>query len=112
MDYLNGTKNQIIRYYFFLQRGLALFNECRYLFMAIFGIYFTMRLTNPIWLVVMFCVACPVLIFAGWVAVYHIGKVIDWLNIKYATYGQKYQLEMQERTVKALEEINAKCWKS
>lgn len=77
--------------------------------MAIFGIYYALRLTNPLWLGVMFVIACPLLVFAGWVAVHHVGKVIDWLNIQYSTYWSRYQFELQERQVKALEEINAKC---
>ena len=43
-DHFKGLKNKSIRYYFYIQKGLALCNEFRYLMMAIFGIYFTLKL--------------------------------------------------------------------
>jgi len=106
--YWSGPKNKIIRYYFYSQRGLALFNEFRYLFMLIFGVYVVLKLNNPIWLFLMFIVSCPVLIWLGFISVHHIAKVSDWLNIEFATYWSRYQFSLQERIVKALESIDKK----
>ncbi len=94
--YWDGNKNKIIRYYFYVQRGLALFNEFRYLFMVIFGIYFALKLTNPAWFVLMFVVSVPLLIIAGWVSVHHIGKVIDYLTIEFSTHFSRYQYTLLE----------------
>ena len=104
----HGPKNKAIRIYFYSQRGLALFNEFRYLFMLIFGIYVMFKLNNPIWLLVMFLVSCPILIVLGWYQVHHMAKVINWLDVEFASYWSRYSFELQERQVKALEEINTK----
>jgi hypothetical protein len=106
--YWDGKTNTAIRYYFYSQKGLDLFNQFRYLLMLIFGVYVTMKLSNPVWLVVMFVVSCPILILIGYVAVHHVNKVMDWLNIEFATYWSRYQFDLQERQVKAMEEINEK----
>lgn len=106
--YWNGWKNYLIRVYFYVQRGLALFNEFRYLIIAIFGVYITMKLSNPIWLVAMFIVSTVILIIAGWISVHHIGKVIDFLNIEFSTHFNRHVVNLQERTTAAVEEINKK----
>jgi len=107
-EYWDGSKNKSIRFYFYSQRGLALFNEFRYLFMLIFGLYVLMKLSNPVWLVGMFVVSLPLLILFGWIQVHHLAKVMDWLNIEFATYWSRYQFDLQERQVKAVESIDSK----
>lgn len=85
-EYWNGTKNKTIRYYFYMSRGLDLFNNFRYVFMAIAGIYIALRLKNPIWLLTMFGISIPLLMVAGYYSVHHIGKVVDWLNVRFGTH--------------------------
>lgn len=107
-EYWNGNKNKVIRYYFYSQRGLGLFNEFRYLFMLIFGIYVILKLDHYGWLVGMFVVSVPILCFFGWLQVHHLAKVFDWLNIEFATYWSRYSFDLQERQVKAVENIDRK----
>jgi len=78
------------------------------MFMLIFGVYYTLKLTNPLWLVGMFAISFPLLCAFGWMQVHHIAKVVDWLNIEFSTYWSRYQFELQERIVKALENIDDK----
>jgi hypothetical protein len=106
--YWDGPKNKSIRYFYYSQRGLDTFNQFRYLLMAIFGLYLLLKLSNPLWLVLMFCVSLPALIFVGYVTVHHINKVVDWLNIEFATYWTRYSFDLQERQVKAVESIDDK----
>jgi hypothetical protein len=103
--YWDGKQNQLIRYYYYSQRGLALFNEFRYVFMVIFGVYLAMKLTNPVWLVVMFAVSLPLLIGVGWLAVHKVSKVVDWLNVEFATHWGRYTFTLQELQNKLLEDI-------
>lgn len=103
--YWDGNGNKVIRYYFYSQRGLALFNEFRYLFMLIFGIYITMKLTNPFWLVGMFTVSVPLLCVVGYVSVHHVSKVMDWLSIEFSTYWGRRSYTLLEDQVKHLKEI-------
>lgn len=105
IQYKEGITNKLIRYYFYSQRGLTLFNEFRYLFMLIFGIYITLKLTNPIWLIIMFSISLPLLILIGYIAVHHVGKVVDYLNVQYSTYWSKYGFELQENQNKILNNI-------
>lgn len=104
--YWNGPKNKAIRFYFYSQRGLALLNEARYLIMGVFALYYTLRLENPAFLVVMFAIAIPILIFIGWVSVHHIGKVVDWLNVQFSTHFGRYQITLLEEIRDALKEKN------
>jgi hypothetical protein len=104
----DGAKNRAIRWYFYQQRGLALFNELRYLLLCIFGLYMFMKLDNPVWLLIMFFVSCPVLVFVGWLQVHHMARVIDWLGVEFATFWSRYSFELQERQTKALEDMNEK----
>lgn len=104
--YWDGGSNKAIRYYFYSQRGLALFNEFRYLFMIIFGAYVLMKLNNPVWLLVMFVISCPLLCLFGWLQVHKMAKVMDWLNVEFSTFWTRYSFDLQERQVKAVEEIN------
>ena len=104
----DGSKNKAIRLYFYQQRGLALFNELRYLILAIFGIYVLLKLSNPLWLLIMFVISVPILIFVGWLQVHHMAPVINWLDVTYGSYWTKKSMEWQERQVKALESIDEK----
>lgn len=105
----DGAKNKAVRLYFYSQRGLGLFNEFRYLFMLIFGVYLTCKMTNPLWMVLMFLIACPVLIVAGWIQVHKMAATINWLDIEFGSYWSRYSFELQERQVNALESINNKA---
>ena len=103
--YWDGKSNKAIRYYFYAKRGLALLNEFRYLIMAIFALYYTLRLSNPIYLILMFCVSLPVLIGFGYLCVHHMAKVIEFLNVEFSTHFRRYQIQLQEKTLKVLEKI-------
>lgn len=103
--YWEGNKNKAVRWYFYAQKGLALFNEFRYLFMLIFGVYYTLRMTHIIWLVIMFAVSLPLLILMGWAYVHHIAKVLDWLSIEFATHWGRYGYDLQEKQNALLKEI-------
>ena len=107
-SYWNGGRNKIIRMYFYQQRGLSLFNELRYLILAIFGIYVLLKLSNPLWLLIMFVISVPILIFVGWLQVHHMAPVINWLDVTYGSYWTKKSMEWQERQVKSLESIDEK----
>lgn len=95
-EYWDGNKNKAIRYYFYCQRGLDLFNNFRYVIMAIFGVYYTLKLHNSWWLLIMFFLSIPFLMYIGYWSVHHVGKVIDWLNVKFSTHYSLYQIKLLE----------------
>ncbi len=103
--YWDGFKNKFIRYYFYIQRGLDIFNQFRYVLMAIAGLYWTLKLNNPIILVIMFIVAIPLLAWAGWASVHHIAKVMDFLNVEFSTHWAKFTIDLNIKTLACLENI-------
>lgn len=111
-DYWQGNKNKSIRMFYYSQKGLALVNEFRYLFIAIFGAYYALRLSNPIWLVIMACLSVPILIIIGWASVHHVSKVVDFLSIRFGTHYSLYQYELLENQLKELTEINERLSKN
>ena len=104
----HGVGNKMIRWYFYAQRGLALVNEFRYIAIAIAGIYFVLKLSNPLWMVAMFVIFLPILVFFGWLQVNKMAKVMDWLGVQFASYWGRYSFDLQERQVKAIESIDNK----
>lgn len=108
LQYWDGTENKVIRFYFYSQRGLALLNEARYLIMGAFALYYTLRLDNPIYLVLIFIGALPVMIFLGWLSVHRMGKVIDYLNVRFSTYYAKKQFDIFEGILKEIKLLNSK----
>jgi len=107
-NYYRGFWNIMIRYYFYMMRGVALLNEFRYLVMAIIAVYAILKLDN-FWLMpIMFTVSIPVLMFLGWLSVHHINKVIEFLNVEHATHWSRYQFKLLEDIRDLLKEIKEK----
>lgn len=107
-DYLKGKENFIIRMFYYLHNGVNILNEFRNLFLGVFALYFTLKLTNPMWLVVMFFVSIPLLIILGRYNVHKMAKVNEYLTTKFSTHYALKQFELIEKQVKILKEINKK----
>jgi len=105
VEYWKGGKNKTIRYYFYVQQGLALLNEFRYLIMSVLAIYALLKLEDWWMMPIMFFTALPFLCMLGWVSVHHVQKVMEWLNIKYTTHYSLYNIELQEQQLQILQEI-------
>jgi hypothetical protein len=103
--YWDGWKNRCIRYYFYIVKGLDMFNSFRYLLMAIFALYYMLKLSNPFFFVIFFAISCFGLGFVGYLTVHHVGKVIDFLGVQFATHWTRYSFDLQERTLKAMEKL-------
>lgn len=106
--YWNGIRNKCIRYYYYVQRGLAFFNEFRYLIMAIFGMYYTLKMNNPIYIPIMFIVCTPVLGLFGYMYIHKMAKVMEHYNFLFSTYWGRYSMDLTEERNKLLEEIRDK----
>ncbi len=104
-EYWNGPKNRLIRYYFYCQKGLDLFNNFRYVFMAIFGVYYALKLRNPGWLLFMVGVSVPLLTAIGYWSVHHVGKVVDWLNTRFSTHYGLASFELQKEIRDGIKEL-------
>lgn len=100
--------NIFVELYFYAQRGLALFNEFRYLIMSILGLYYVLKLKRKIWFVVMSVVGLVFIIVAGYVQVNFMSKQLNYLEVENASYWSRYGFELQERQTKAVESIDRK----
>jgi len=98
-------KDILVKSYFYLNQGVGVLNQFRNLFLAIFGVYLTLKLTSPILIVVMFIVSVPILIVVGYYNIHKIAKTSEQLSIKYGTHYGIKQFELMEEQVRLLKEI-------
>ncbi len=106
--YWDGPLNKFCRYWFYINKSVEIFNQFKYLFALIFGVYFTLKLTNPIWLLGMIILSIPMLLVFGYFYVHHISKVLEWLNVEFSTHWSRYSFELQENILKELKQLNKK----
>lgn len=106
--YWDGRENYFIRLYFYVQRGLNLLNEFRYLIFSVMAVYALLKLENPLYMVLMFILAIPILLILGWYSTHHMAKVMDFLNIQFSTHFGRYSIELQEKILEAINKLNKK----
>ena len=102
LTYWTGSKNKIVRYWVYLEKGMELINKGRYFILAILGLYFTLKLTNPLWLGVMFVVGTPTLIVVGRYYLHRVSRIQEWVN---ATFGSVLGYQQFNAVVESLEEL-------
>jgi len=107
-EYTTGFKSLLIRIYFYIEQGLNVLNLFRNLFLGIFGVYITLKLTNYSYLILMVVISMPILAILGYYSVHKINKTKEWLNIKFSTHYAKKTFDYQEDMVKSLRQINKK----
>lgn len=103
--YLQGKENAIIRAYFYLNSGLSIANNFRNLILGVFALYYTLKLTNPLWLLGMFLLSLPILAIVGYYNVHRMAKINEWLSMKFSTHYGIKQFTYIENQMKLLKEI-------
>jgi len=106
-EYWNGPKNKAIRYWFYVNRGMGLVDQFKNLVLCIAALYFALKLNNPLFLVGMFVVSLPIVGVAGYIQVHHLGKILDWLNIRFSTHYSIETFEIQKDIRDAVKEMAA-----
>lgn len=84
--YLEGFVNRLIRYYFYLMRGLDVLNSFRNLFLGIFALYIALKLDNVAYGIIMFAVSCIVLTVCGYYNVHKLSKINEWLGLRFSSH--------------------------
>ena len=117
--YDKGLLNHGIRAWFYLQRGLGMINEFKYLVAGILGIYFTLKLDSIPLLIVVFLGSIPLLIFVGFFQTHKMAKALEWTGMMFSSYFARHNVDLQEQQVlftgeqkKLLEEILVELKKS
>lgn len=103
--YDKGILNHGIRAWFYLQRGLALMNEFKYLIAGILAFYVTLKLNSFWWIAILFAIAIPVLLAIGYFHTHKMSKAIEWTNMVFASYFSRYGMDLTEEQNKLLIEI-------
>ena len=104
-EYLQGSSNYFIRMYFYLSNGLGIVNEFRNLFLGIFGLYFTLKLENPVIMVFLFIGSVVVLIPVGHYMVHKVSKVKEWLATKFGSHYAIKNFDYTKEQNELLKEI-------
>lgn len=104
-DYLKGKENWIIRMIFYWTSGTNFWNIFRNIIFGIIGLYAVLKLTNPLWMVVMFLGSIPFFILSGWYVIHRMNKINEWLSMKFATHYAIKQFTLNEEQTKLLKEI-------
>ena len=110
-------KNILINLYFYLRRGNAIVNEFKVIIAGIFAIYLTLKLTSPIFLVILTLIAVPCIIIVGYIYVKYVAKQVEKMDVSEATHWQQFGYDMQSQlvnyqrqTVEILKEIMKKIY--
>lgn len=103
--YFYGWKNALIRQYFYLNEGLNVLNQFKYLVGGILAFCFLIKLTSYIWIGGIFLGSLPLLILIGYVWSRRVMRTLEWFNIEFSTHFAKYNIQMQEKHVELLMDI-------
>lgn len=104
-EYWTGVKNRTIRHWFYVNRGMDWVNQFRNLVICIVAIYIALKLKNPIWLIGMLTISLPILGVIGFIQVHYIGKVLDWLNVRFSTHYSLETFKIQEEIRDAVQKM-------
>lgn len=107
-QYWNGAENRAIRHGFYCLKGVDIFNMVRNPIWTILGIYAILKLDNPWWIVVMTVPSIIVFWLAGYLWVHRVGRVFDYLTVRFSTHYAKKQFDIFEGMLKELRDMNAK----
>jgi len=103
--YWDGKWNRIVRHYFYIKKGVEEFNFFRYIILSVGIIYAYFNFTN-LWLfpIMLFC-CLPCLDLTGYISVHRVDKVMEFLQVRYATHYSHYNIEIQEHQKSDLKEM-------
>jgi len=103
--YLEGRKNAVVKVYFYIERGLQLVNDFKYVIAGVLALYFAINLDNIIFIPITFFVALPILWLIGYIWITYAVKSMEWINIEHATFWTRYNYSLQEKQLEFLEKL-------
>lgn len=103
--YDKGIVNHGVRAWYYLQKGLDLVNQFKYLVAGIFAVYYTLKLDDPLVLIILFVVSIPLLIGAGYFHTFKMAKALEWTNMVFSSYFGRYQVDLNEKNTANTTEI-------
>ena len=104
-EFWEGNQNMLVRYWTYLHRGLDLINQAKYWIAGVIAMYVMFKLSNPLWMAVMFILSTPVLIIVGRWHLYKASKPQEFIIAQKGTVLGYKPYNMQIRQLELLEEI-------
>src|ERR1035437_3177239 len=104
-EYMVGIENTLIRYYYYLNRGLDIINQFRNLFLGIITLYIALKFTNLLWAIGMFIISIPILVIVGRYNTHKILKNSEYLSTQFSTHYALTQFDYIKEQVELLKEI-------
>ena len=104
-EFWEGSRNRIVRYWVYLEKGFELINKGRYYILAIGGLYYTLKLTSVWWIVGMFLVGIPIFIIIGRYYLHRVSRIQEWVNATFGSVLGYNQYNLTIRQTELLEEI-------
>jgi hypothetical protein len=104
-EYWEGSKNILIRTWTYIKIGLTQVNDYKYVAAAVFAVYYTLKLVNPIWIVVMFVVSLPSLAILGHWWLYKGAKTSEFVSAQKGSVLGYSAYNAQIRIIELLEQI-------
>jgi len=95
--YDKGMLNHGVRAWFYLQRGLDLVNQFKYLVAGILALYYTLKLDSYWILIAIFVISIPILTFCGWFHTHKMAKALEWTNMIFSSYFGRYSMDLSEK---------------
>lgn len=109
-EFWEGKTNILVRGWTYLNRGLDVFNQLKYVGAGVIALYVLLKLTEPIWIGIMFVVSLPILTIIGRWHLFKASKTQEFVTtvkgsvIGYNNYNlQVLQVELLEKILSKLE---------
>lgn len=99
--YDKGVLNHGVRAWFYLQKGLTLMNEFKYLVAGILAFYYTLKLDSVWILVSIFAISIPILTFVGWFHTHKMAKALEWTAMMFSSYFARYNVDLAEKNTES-----------
>jgi len=103
--YWAGKQNLLIRWWVYLLRGLEMANQFKYVLAAIISGYVILKITDPIWMVIVGVSVIPPLIILGRWQLQKASKVDQYISTEYGNVLGWNQYNVMVETLNKLKEI-------
>lgn len=106
--YWEGKENKLIRLWVYVLRGLDMVNSFKYLVAGLMAGYVILKLTNPLWMLIIGVASIPPLILLGKWQLKKVSKVSEWVSTEHGTVLKYSNYNLQVRILETLQEIEKK----
>lgn len=108
INFWEGKQNVFVRLITYAKIGVNQVNDYKYIGAAIFGVYYTLKLTNAWWLLLMNLIVLPALILLGRWWLYRGAKASEFVTTQKGTVLGYSAYNVQCEILEELKKLNDK----